>query len=116
MFDRHNQNFPRSRYGFPDLTVLGEFIGRWLPFAGRRSVAGTALQHLGTLPLTTQSCLALVRVYKETLVLGVTPQSVTLLTKTDSDRSPSAPESTEAAPAGSEGLRSLLTVSRRGKE
>src|SRR5215470_8731595 len=71
----------QSRPAFLDFNNLGNVIARWLPFARRSSGVGAALQHLGTLPLTTQSSLTLVRVYNETLVLGITPHSVTLLTK-----------------------------------
>ena len=100
MFDRSSRNFMRSRPGFPDLTALGGVIGRWLPFAGRRSAVGTVLQHLGTLPLTTQSSLALVRVYEETLVLGITPQSVTLLTKAAAHDSNSIPACEDSIASG----------------
>jgi flagellar biogenesis protein FliO len=87
MFDRSNRNFTPFRAGFSDLNTLGDVIGRWLPFAARRSVVSATPQHLETLPLTTQSSVALVRVYNETLVLGITAQSVTLLTKAAVDRS-----------------------------
>jgi flagellar biogenesis protein FliO len=40
------------------------------------------LQHLGFLSLTPQCSVALVRIEREILVLGVTPHAVTLLTKT----------------------------------
>ena len=99
MFDGRKQNFARSRLGFPDLNSLGEVISRWLPFAGRRSGLGTAVQHLGTLPLTPQSSLALVRVYNETLVLGITSQNVTLLAKAAADNPGSDPANAGAAPA-----------------
>ena len=99
MFDARKPNFTRSRLGFRELNSLGGVISRWLPFAGRRSGLGTAVQHLGTLPLTAQSSLALVRVYKETLILGITPQSVTLLAKADADNSGSEPANAGAASA-----------------
>lgn len=56
---------------------------RLLPALRRRSVAGNALEHLASLPLTAQSSLALVRFQGETLLLGVTGQNITLLTKGD---------------------------------
>ena len=115
MFDRNNRNFTNCRVGFPNLATLGDVIGRWLPFASHRSTAGAALQHLGTLPLSTQSSLALVRVYNETLVLGITAHSVTLLTKTADDRSisalPSANVVTEQQNRGA-----FPTVSHKGEE
>jgi len=61
---------------------------------------GTAVQHLGTLPLTPQSSLALVRVYKETLVLGITAQSVTLLAKAHADGWRAGEAITNTAPEG----------------
>jgi flagellar biogenesis protein FliO len=39
------------------------------------------LEHLGTMPLTAQSSLALVRLNGETLLLGITPQNISLLAK-----------------------------------
>jgi flagellar biogenesis protein FliO len=81
MFQLITRKSTRPRTAFLDLTQLTNLIVRWLPFAARRSAAGTSLQHLGSLPLTAQSSVALVRVYNETLVLGITSQSVTLLTK-----------------------------------
>lgn len=48
---------------------------------GRRCATRGALEHLGSLPLTAQSSLALVRLNKETLLLGISPQGITLLTK-----------------------------------
>ena len=116
MFHRSKLNFTLSRPGCPDLTTLGAVIGRWLPFAGRRSVLGTALQHLGTLPLTTQSSLALVRVYNETLVLGITPHSVTLLTKAVADGLHSAPVSGDTVAAEPQHADSFPTISHRGGE
>ncbi len=78
-----------ARKAFLDLTQLSNLVVRWLPFGAHRSV-GTSLQHLGSLPLTAQSSVALVRVYDETLVLGITSQTVTLLTKTAGHSSESA--------------------------
>ena len=53
----------------------------------RRSATRGALEHLGSLPLTAQSSLALVRLNEETLLLGISPQGITLLTK---NREPNA--------------------------
>jgi hypothetical protein len=86
MFGRINRNFNRSSMAFPEAINLGNLIGRWLPFAARRSASG-ALQHIATLPLTPHSCVALIRVHDEDLVLGVTSQSVTLLTKAGPEKS-----------------------------
>ena len=67
--------------------VLGGFAGwgalwrRLLQALSRRSPVRGSLEHLGSLPLTAQSSLALVRLNRETLLLGITPQGITLLTK-----------------------------------
>jgi flagellar biogenesis protein FliO len=55
-----------------------------MPAWNGRRVAG-ALEHLGTLPLTAQSSLALVRLHDETLLLGITPQSIKVLAKRPAD-------------------------------
>lgn len=68
---------------------------RIVPALRRRAVAGNALEHLGSLPLTAQSSLALVRLHGETLLLGVTAQSITLLTKGDANQ----PTATSPEPA-----------------
>jgi flagellar biogenesis protein FliO len=73
--------------GFFLVLVLVGFIGlafavqRFLPRLGRRFQLMGRLQALGVLTLTPQCSVALVRAGGETLVLGLTPQSVTLLTK-----------------------------------
>ncbi len=54
---------------------------RMFPGLRRRSAIDGVLEHLGSLPLTAHSSLALVRLYTDTLLLGITPQSVTLLSK-----------------------------------
>ncbi len=54
---------------------------RVLPALRRRAIAGNALDHLGSLPLTAQSSLALVSLQGETLLLGVTAQNITLLAR-----------------------------------
>ena len=66
---------------FSWLAGLCAFLRRIFFGLGRRSVVGGALEHLGSLPLTAHSSLALVRLHKETLLLGITAQSITLLSK-----------------------------------
>jgi flagellar biogenesis protein FliO len=70
----------------------GTIWRRLLHRVSRRSVASGALEHLGSLPLTAQSSLALVRLNKETLLLGITPQSITLLTKEREEKVEGAPK------------------------
>ena len=63
------------------LQGLSALMQRFLPALGRRGNLAGALEHLGTMPLTAQSSLALVKLHDETLLLGITPQSITLLAK-----------------------------------
>jgi flagellar biosynthetic protein FliO len=56
-------------------------VRRFLPVFAQRSHGEGPLQRLGMLALTPQCSVALVRVGQETLVLGLTTHSVTLLTK-----------------------------------
>jgi flagellar biogenesis protein FliO len=67
--------------GFTGFTGLCTFLRRIFSGLSRRSVVGGALEHLGSLPLTAHSSLALVRLHKETLLLGITSHSITLLSK-----------------------------------
>ena len=67
--------------GFNRLAGLCAFLRRICFGLGRRSVVGGALEHLGSLPLTAHSSLALVRLHHETLLLGITAHSITLLSK-----------------------------------
>ena len=85
-------------------------VQRLLPKLGRRSQAADRLQTLGFLPLTPQCSVALVRVGHETLVLGLTPHAVTLLTKTGS-LIPLDAQSTEQETTGrsDEGIERALT-------
>lgn len=62
-------------------SALSAFVQRWFPGLGRRTALGGALEQLASLPLTPQSSLVLVRFYQETLLLGITPHSIALLSK-----------------------------------
>jgi flagellar biogenesis protein FliO len=55
---------------------------RFFPRLSQRLQSIGKLQTLGMLTLTPQCSVAVVRAGRETLVLGLTPHSVTLLTKT----------------------------------
>ena len=57
------------------------FLRRLAPHIMQRYQTAEALQHLGLLTLTPQCSVALVRARQDILVLGLTPQTVTLLTK-----------------------------------
>jgi flagellar biogenesis protein FliO len=73
--------FQRNKVSPLVLTRLGMFLRRLLLRAARQVPIQGVLEHLGSLPLTAQSSLALVRLQRETLLLAITPQGVTLLTK-----------------------------------
>lgn len=60
---------------------VGALLQRFMPALGRRGNLAGVLEHLGTLPLTAQSSLAVVKLHDETLLLGITPQNITLLAK-----------------------------------
>ena len=81
MFPFSSKNSPQGRQDGGGLSGYGALLQRLVPALRRRGNLGNALEHLGSLPLTAQSSLALVRLQDETLLLGITPQSITLLTK-----------------------------------
>lgn len=66
------------------ISLLGvvAIVRRFAPQLGQRFHRAGRLKHLGCLSLTPQCSVALVRIGREILVLGLTPQAVTLLTKT----------------------------------
>jgi flagellar biogenesis protein FliO len=64
------------------LIVAGIIALRVAPMLAQKGRSDRLLKHLGTLALTPQCSVALVRVGRETLVLGVTSQSVSLLART----------------------------------
>jgi flagellar biogenesis protein FliO len=76
---------------------LGTFFQWLIPALSPRRSISNALVHLGTLPLTAQSSLSLVRLHDETLLLGITPQSITLLSKTCAD--PTRPTAAVESPS-----------------
>jgi flagellar biogenesis protein FliO len=81
VFQLLKKNGRSPNHDFRELAGLGGLFSRLIPSLGRRASAGGALELLGALPLTTQSSLALIRLHDETLLLGITAQSVTLLTR-----------------------------------
>jgi flagellar biogenesis protein FliO len=87
--------------GWGGIAGLAALLRRMIPALTRRSAVGGALEHLGSLPLNAHSSLALVRLDKETLLLGITPQGITLLAKggavTGSARRMSAKKNASAA-------------------
>lgn len=61
--------------------LLQRFVGAF----NRRQVAGGALVHLATLPLSAQPSLVLVRLGQQTLLLGATAQNINLLASSPAD-------------------------------
>lgn len=58
-------------------------VARVFPNLTRRAPVGGVLEHLGTLPLTPHSSLVLVRLRRQTLLIGATAQSLSILAKED---------------------------------
>ncbi len=58
---------------------------RFLPLLREKCRSRGILRHHGTLALTSQCSVALVQAGQETLILGLTPNSVTLLGRTTED-------------------------------
>ena len=80
-------NEPGTVIGMLALILVGLFgvvaiVRRFAPQLGQRLQRAGRLQQLGFLSLTPQCSVALVRIEREILVLGLTPHTVTLLTKT----------------------------------
>lgn len=79
MFPFARRNPPPIDAATGSLNFICALLRRVLPTLKKRASIDSALEHLASLPLTAQSCLALVRLHQETLLLGITPQSITLL-------------------------------------
>ena len=100
MFRSRKTNSIIPHFGGGGLAGFAAFLRRMIPALARRSAVAGALEHLGSLPLTAQSSLALVRLNQETLLLGITPQGITLLTKggAETGSAPRARARKKAAP------------------
>lgn len=77
-----------ARKNFANALSQGGALSSWslvlqrlVPALRRRASANGALEHLGSLALTAQASLALVRWRDQTLLLGITPQGISLLTQ-----------------------------------
>jgi flagellar biogenesis protein FliO len=104
-----------GRMGGALLLLVAGIVGvallarRFLPLLGQKYRPEGTLQHLGLLALTPQCSVALVRAGQETLILGLTPHSVTLLTKSGEPanqsaiRDPLRPDSSTGHAVGIEG-------------
>ncbi|MDH3445214.1 MAG: flagellar biosynthetic protein FliO [Deltaproteobacteria bacterium] len=71
----------QQRVALPNFGSVAQYLMRWLASSKRRA-SGQSLQVLESVALTPHASLALVRFESDTLVLGVTAQSVRVLTKT----------------------------------
>jgi flagellar biogenesis protein FliO len=79
---RPTNNFPPPAMNpFGSLTAWRALCRRVFAGFNRRADAPSALEHVASLPLTTHASVALVRFNKETLLLGITPQGITLLSR-----------------------------------
>lgn len=93
-----NRAFRQSNVTGPGrATELGALLRRICCGLRHRSVVAGELEHLGHLPLTAHASLALVRMHKQRLLLGITPQSITLLSRID-DEADCAPQSATLQP------------------
>ena len=68
----------RPKRALPDFTGAAQGLVRWFALPRRRADK-QALQLLESVPLTAQASVALVRFERQTLLLGITAASVTLL-------------------------------------
>jgi flagellar biogenesis protein FliO len=93
MFASLKKNSFATHDTWAGIAGLAAFIRRIVPALARRSAVAGALEHLASLPLTAHSSLALVRLNKQTLLLGITPQGITLLTKDAAQRNARRPGS-----------------------
>jgi flagellar biogenesis protein FliO len=80
MFSVFHRDMVRPKTALRDFSGAAQSIVRWLSLPKRRSVE-PSLQLLESVPVSAQASVVLIRFEQETFVLGVTPQNVTLLTK-----------------------------------
>jgi flagellar biogenesis protein FliO len=80
MFVQFYRHLARRKTPLRDFGGAAQLFVRSFFLPGRR-VGEQSLKLLDNIPLTAQTSVALVRFERETLVLGVTPQRVTVLAK-----------------------------------
>jgi flagellar biogenesis protein FliO len=80
MFAIFSTKLARSQSALGDSTSLAGAFARWLSLPVQRG-AEPSLRLLESVPLTAQASLALVRFGTENLVLGVTAQKITVLSR-----------------------------------
>jgi flagellar biogenesis protein FliO len=80
MFTMFHRQLARPSPARPDLATAANYFMRWLSLPARRQTAHS-LQLLESVPLNAQASVALVRFETESLVLGVTAQSITVLAR-----------------------------------
>jgi flagellar biogenesis protein FliO len=83
MTARLYRHMARPKTALPDFAGLVRSFLRWLSVQ-RRPAGQASLQLLESVSLGAETSIALVRFEREALVLGVTPQSVTLLIRRES--------------------------------
>ena len=97
MFALNRNKYRRASFAAKAGSGLSVLLDRLMRPLARRSIVGGCLELLGTLPLTAQSSLALVRFHNETLLLGITPNQIAVLTKNHSEAKADAKGSQTAA-------------------
>jgi flagellar biogenesis protein FliO len=88
LLHRHNM---QPKTALPNFAGLLQSFLRWLSLP-KRAAGAPSLQLLESVSLTAVTSIALVRFEQELLMIGVTPQSVTLLVRRES---PAAAEETQ---------------------
>ena len=83
MFSMFHRQTIRQQVALPNFAGVAQSIISWLAAPTRRASA-RSLQVLESVALTPHASLALVRIENDTLVLGVTAQGITVLTKSES--------------------------------
>ena len=102
--------FFRKKRNFPVVPEIGSLAGwnlilqRFVPALRRHGSGERALEHLDSLALTAQSSLALVRWRDQTLLLGVTPQGISLLIQDGEPKQSATHQTTNAAQTSSKEL------------
>ena len=87
MFSLLKKTSARALPDFGGLAGWSDILRRFMPALRRRACDDGALERLGSLALTAQASLAVVRWRDRTLLLGVTPQGISLLTQAEEPKS-----------------------------
>ena len=97
MFFSRKKKSPTALAELGSLSGWSVILQRFLPTLRRRASGERALEHLDSLALTAKSSLALVRWRDQTLLLGVTPQGISLLIQNEEPKQPASHRSANTA-------------------